>query len=116
VQRDEVLQERARRLRQRATPDERDLWAALRAWRLDGVKFSRQVPIGPYIADFAARRLKLIIEIDGTSHDGREAYDARRDAWLAANGYRVLRFTDEQLSTSLMPAIAAIRAAIADLA
>ena len=72
------------------------LWAILRAGRL-GVKFSRQVVIAPYIADFAARAERLVIELDGDSHAGREGYDAARTAVLEAKGYRVIRFTNRDI-------------------
>ena len=77
---------------------ERRLWHELRAGRL-GVKFARQVPIGPYIADFAARREKLVIEIDGDTHD--PVADARRDAFFAEQGFRVLRFGNRDVIENL---------------
>ncbi len=58
------------------------------------MKFSRQVVIGAYIADFVARSHKLVIEVDGQPHGGEEARDARRTAWLEQQGYRVIRFTN----------------------
>ncbi len=70
------------------------IWKMLRAKRLNGWKFARQVPIGQYIVDFAARREKLVVELDGRSHDYSQEYDSRRDRDLAALGYRVLRFTN----------------------
>ena len=83
---------RARTLRNNATPAERKLWGALRELRRSyGLHVRRQVPIGLFIADFAIHGLRLVIEIDGWTHDD-QAYDARRDAWFAQAGYRVLRF------------------------
>ena len=84
---------RARSLRHAATPAERHLWTALRASAL-GAKFSRQMPLGPYFADFLCRDLKLVIELDGMSHETRADHDRARDAWMAAQGYRVLRFVN----------------------
>ena len=84
---------RAKAMRHEMTPPEARLWNVLRAGRLNGWKFSRQVPIGPYIADFAARREKFIVEVDGQSHTLTYAHDARRDSWLAAEGYQTLRIT-----------------------
>ena len=84
----------ARTLRRRQTDAERRLWARLRDRRLLGVKFSRQVPIGPYIVDFCCRELRLVVELDGGQHAIREAYDAERTAFLERLGYRVLRFWD----------------------
>ncbi len=84
----------ARGLRRRQTDAERRLWARLRDRRLLGVKFARQVPIGPYVVDFCCRELKLIVELDGGQHATRTTYDASRTAFLEGQGYRVLRFWD----------------------
>ncbi len=73
----------------------------LRAKHLNGWKFARQVVIGSYIADFVARREKLVVELDGRSHDNSAAYDARRDAAMTALGYQVLRFTNGDIATNL---------------
>jgi very-short-patch-repair endonuclease len=72
----------------------------LRANRL-GIKFQRQVVLAPYIADFAARSERLVIELDGDSHAGREAYDAARTAALEARGYRVLRFSNSDVMSHI---------------
>ncbi len=85
---------RARSLRANMTPAEVVIWEMLRAGRLNGWKFARQVPIGPYIADFAARREKLVIEIDGRSHDQTIAYDVKREAHLRALGYTILHISN----------------------
>jgi very-short-patch-repair endonuclease len=82
---------RARALRRSMTDAERKLWFALRDRRLAGTKFRRQVPIGPFVADFACYEAKLVIEVDGGQHS-ESAKDARRDRWLTENGFRVLRF------------------------
>ena len=71
------------------------MWGLLRSRSLEGVKFRRQMPIGPYIADFCCPALKLIIELDGGVHVLREESDAARDAWLRAAGFTVLRFRNE---------------------
>lgn len=60
-----------------------------------GYKFIRQKPIGPYIADFYCSKLKLVIEIDGDSHQGNEAYDSLRDEEVMSLGIQTLRFTNE---------------------
>lgn len=91
---------RAKSLRTNLTPAERKLWRILRANRL-GVKFQRQVVLAPYIADFAARSERLVIEIDGDTHGGRQAYDAARTDALAKQGYRVIRFTNADVMTNL---------------
>jgi len=72
------------------------LWAALRARQLDGPKFVRQEPIGPYFADFVCRDVKLVVELDGGQH-ADSAYDARRDAAMNEAGYRVLRLWNNEV-------------------
>ena len=84
----------ARGLRRRPTDAERRLWARLRDRRLLGVKFTRQMPIGPYVVDFCCRERKLIVELDGGQHSTRADYDSGRTAFLHALGYRALRFWD----------------------
>ncbi|MGH7403179.1 MAG: endonuclease domain-containing protein [Candidatus Rokuibacteriota bacterium] len=83
-------------MRRRQTDAERRLWARLRDRRLLGVKFARQVPLGPYVVDFCCREMKLVIELDGGQHAARADYDAGRTALLQALGYRVLRFWDNE--------------------
>ncbi|MDP1528589.1 MAG: endonuclease domain-containing protein [Rhodoferax sp.] len=91
--------DRARALRQSAGFAEDRVWARLRGGKLDGHKFRRQHPIGPYYADFACDRLRLIIEIDGAVHllDDVIARDRTRQAALEASGWTVLRFTNDQV-------------------
>lgn len=72
------------------TDAERQMWHALRDRRFDGWKFRRQVSIGPFVADFLCHAAKLIVEIDGGQHS--EESDARRTAFLNSEGYRVVRF------------------------
>src|SRR2546421_11019998 len=75
------------------------LWSRLRRQQLGGYRFRRQAPIGPYIADFACFQARLLIEIDGPTHDARVQYDGRRTTWLVRRGFRVLRFAaDDVLS------------------
>ena len=87
----EIPIERARELRRDATDAERRLWSALRDHRLRGYRFRRQHLIGDFIVDFACTRHRLIIEADGGQHAENEA-DLRRTAWLEVEGWRVLRF------------------------
>ena len=87
----------ARRMRREHTPAEARLWSRLRDRNLIGVKFRRQVPIGPYIADFVSFDARLIVEADGGQHSDQEAYDARRTAWLEAQGFTVLRFWNRHI-------------------
>ncbi len=94
---------RARNLRREQTAAESKLWACLRNRQLGDVKFARQVAIGPFFADFCCRDAKLIIEIDGVTHETPDelASDARRTAWLEAQGYRVIRFRNEEMMGDL---------------
>ncbi len=84
---------RAKRLRQEA------LWERLRDRKFLGLKFRRQVPIGPYVADFYCHERKLVLELDGGVHDGerQKVHDGNRDANLKALGFRIVRFTNDEL-------------------
>jgi very-short-patch-repair endonuclease len=73
------------------TDAEARIWSRIRAHRLDGASFRRQVPIGSYIVDFACMDKRVIIEIDGGQH-AENARDAKRDAWLKAQGFVILRY------------------------
>ncbi len=103
---------RAKALRNAAPPAERLLWQCLRNRKL-GHKFSRQMPVGPYFADFLCRELKFIIEIDGISHDHRMAYDARRDAYCRALGFQILRISHDDVMTNLEGVLSYIQATLA---
>jgi len=92
----EGTKSRARKLRHDMTEAEKRLWKHLRAHRLQGWPFRRQHPILPYVVDFAAVDAKLVVEVDGGQHAGSEA-DARRDAFLASKGWRVLRFWNNEV-------------------
>ena len=83
---------RARALRRNSTDAERKLWYLLRDRRLGGIKFCRQHPRGPYTLDFYCAEAALVIELDGSQHAERLEQDARRTAYLEAEGLRVLRF------------------------
>lgn len=93
-----IQQQHARELRSHQTPTERDLWQQLRAKRFAGFKFRRQQPLGRYIVDFVCFEQRLIVELDGSQHADQQDYDAERDAWLQAQGFRVLRFWNNQWS------------------
>lgn len=84
----------AKSLRKNSTLPEQKLWAQLRNRQLEGFKFRRQVPIGPFIADFVCPEKMLVVELDGWTHSTPEelAYDRRRTAFLNTEGYRVVRF------------------------
>src|SRR3546814_15928713 len=88
-------------MRSTQTPAERRLWSILRAGRLNGVKFTRQVLIGNFIVDFASRSERLAIDVDGDTHATQVDYDLRRTAWLEAAGYHVLRFTTAAVMANL---------------
>jgi very-short-patch-repair endonuclease len=87
----------ARRLRRNQTLAEKTLWAMVRNRRLGGFKFLRQMAIDRYFADFVCEAAKVIIELDGPVHDGREDYDARRTETLELFGYLVLRFRNARV-------------------
>jgi len=87
---------RTRALRREATPAERALWEYL-SRKAAGAKFSRQMPLGPFFADFLCRELGLVVELDGFSHDVAPERDARRDRWMAEQGLTVLRFTNAEV-------------------
>ncbi len=76
------------------------LWRHLRGRQIAGVKFIRQLVIGPYIVDFAAREAKLVIEVDGDTHTD-QARDEHRTAWLQLQGYRVIRFSNADVMTDM---------------
>ncbi|MFC7396738.1 endonuclease domain-containing protein [Chelatococcus sp. GCM10030263] len=105
---------RAKALRARTTEPEQVLWRALKRVPTLGTHFRRQVPIGPYVADFACLRVKLVIELDGGHHseEATVARDTRRTAWLEQEGYRVLRFWNAELSDNLEGVLDTIYAAL----
>jgi very-short-patch-repair endonuclease len=82
----------ARELRNNPTDAERLLWNQLRLWQLDGHKFRRQQPLGPYIVDFVCLEKRVVVEVDGGQHAQDASLDAKRDRWLRDEGFVVLRF------------------------
>ncbi|MEO8365369.1 MAG: DUF559 domain-containing protein [Pseudoxanthomonas sp.] len=92
--------DRARELRRGMTLAERRLWNILRLRRLDGFRFRRQCPIGPYIADFACVEARLVAEVDGGQHMDCTT-DGSRDAFLRRKGFHVLRFWNNELMANL---------------
>ncbi|MEX0718742.1 MAG: DUF559 domain-containing protein [Planctomycetaceae bacterium] len=91
----------ARSLRRKATTPERVLWGILRNGRLAGLKFRRQHPIGPYVADFYCAAAKLIVEVDGESHEHKQQSDSLRTRHLESHGLKVLRVTNEDVCDHL---------------
>jgi very-short-patch-repair endonuclease len=113
--RDPILTTRAKDMRKAMSEAETRMWLALRAERLGGVKFRRQKVIGEYIADFAANDPKLVIELDGDSHAGREQYDALRTQYLESKGYTVIRFTNSDVITNMEGVLVRLSEVIAQL-
>ena len=93
----EEIWTKARVLRNEATDAEQRLWRHLRGRRLQGLKFRRQYPIAGYIADFACVEARLVIEVDGGQHGDRAEADSERTRKLQSNGYRVLRFWNDDV-------------------
>ena len=90
-------------LRKNMTEAEVILWSKLRLKEQHGVRFRRQHPVGPYIADFACVAAKLIVEVDGATHssDGEIAYDRKRDAYMTQRGWRVIRVSNNDVYKNL---------------
>ncbi|WP_156385687.1 endonuclease domain-containing protein [Devosia sp. Root685] len=107
--------ERSRQLRKSMPGPEAKLWSFLRELRTQGHHFRRQVQIGPYYVDFLCHGSKLVIEVDGDTHfvGGAQAYDARRDQRIAADGFRVVRFTNYEVTANLDGVMEAIISALA---
>jgi very-short-patch-repair endonuclease len=93
----------ARQLRRSATDCERRMWRAFRMMKRHGFHFRRQVPIGPYVADFACHSARIVVELDGSQHAEPRAlaHDRRRTEFLQSRGYRVLRFWNFEAMSNL---------------
>lgn len=102
---------RAKTLRRAMTRAETLLWRYLKAHHVDGLGFRRQVPMGAYFADFVCHAAKLIVELDGESHDfeSGQARDRVRDAWFESQGYAVLRYTNADVLKNLSGVVENIR-------
>jgi very-short-patch-repair endonuclease len=94
-----MANEIARGLRKRMTPQEVKLWVHLRSWRKRGFHFRRQAPRDGYIVDFVCLKHRLLVEVDGGQHnfDAHVRHDARRDNQFADQGFRVLRFWNNEI-------------------
>ncbi|MSO69441.1 MAG: endonuclease domain-containing protein [Alphaproteobacteria bacterium] len=103
--------EQARRLRRDSTDAERRLWKQLRDRKIAGAKFRRQVPIGPYIADFACLEVKLIVEVDGEQH-AEPGIDTVRTSFLEADGFRVLHLWNNDVMANIEGVVAVIERAL----
>jgi very-short-patch-repair endonuclease len=95
--------QRSRSLRRNSTPQEIIVWSRLKAKRFKGLKFRRQYSIGKYIVDFICIEKKLIIELDGWQHkeENQERHDEERTNYLARNGYRIIRFWNNEINDNL---------------
>ena len=99
-------------MRREQTNAEARLWSYLRDGQFDGLKFRRQFPIGNLIVDFCCREQKLIVEVDGGQHDLERARDLKREDLLAARGYRVLRFWNDEVLNATEGVLEKIREAL----
>ncbi|MBI5634797.1 MAG: endonuclease domain-containing protein [Nitrospirae bacterium] len=100
--------QKARTLRKNQTDAEKTLWQKLRNRGQQGLKFRRQVPVGPYVADFLCESARLIIEVDGGQHAENIEYDQYRDEFLHANGYMVVRFWNNEVMGNMDAVLEAI--------
>ncbi|ODS32860.1 MAG: deoxyribonuclease [Candidatus Scalindua rubra] len=101
----------ARNLRRKSTDTERFLWRHIKAKQLEGLKFRRQQPIGNYIVDFVCFEKRVIIEIDGGQHtsDAEKKKDFIRDKWFEEQGYKVLRFWNNEVLTNMNGVLEVVR-------
>jgi len=109
------MTEAAREHRKNPTKSEKILRGALRGKKLDGIKFRRQQPIGPYIADFYSSVYRLVIEVDGGIHEFQQEADAERDETMKMLGLNVLRISAELVENDLANALERIREKIKEL-
>jgi very-short-patch-repair endonuclease len=101
----------AREMRSSMTPAEVLLWSKLRNKQLAGLRFRAQHPVGRFVLDFCCTSLRLVIELDGSAHIGREQDDLARSQHLEAYGYTVIRFTNDEIMNDLDSVIQAIKEA-----
>ena len=108
---------RARELRRLSPAAEWIFWSRLKNRGLQGAKFVRSEPIGPYFADFSCRTAKLVVEVDGATHSTEDeiARDKRRTAFLETEGYRVIRFSNEQVYENVEAVLDEIARVLAEL-
>lgn len=104
----------SKNLREKQTPWEKKLWAHLKSGKFGGLKFKRQVVIGSYIVDFSCFEKKLIIELDGGQHNQSKDSDKDkiRDEYLQSRGYKVLRFWNNEMQSSLDDVLEKIRLSV----
>jgi len=104
----------AKGLRRQSTDVERKIWYYLRDRRFEEIKFRRQYPVGKYIVDFVCVEKKLIIEFDGSQHAWNPKRDKIRDEWLNSQGYRILRFWNNDVTENVNGVLETIRHALSD--
>ncbi len=104
----------AKKLRKNSTQTENKLWFFLRAKRFEGLKFRRQHPLGPYIVDFVCLEKYLVIECDGGQHLDQAKKDFKRDEWLQKEGFKVLRFWDDEVLKNIETVLEIILKTIRD--
>jgi len=93
--------ERAKKLRSNMTPAEKILWKQLKGNRLNGLHFRRQQVVHGFFPDFYCHQHELIVELDGGIHEFQKEYDAEREAYLKSLGFRIIRFTNEEVTKNL---------------
>jgi len=103
----------AKELRRRSTEAEKALWAKLRNRQLEGGKFRRQQAVGPYIVDFVCFEKMLVIEVDGGQHAVDRESDRRRNSWFASQGFRVMRFWNNEILSNIEGVLQVIRQSVA---
>lgn len=103
----------ARQLRTNSTDAEKRLWSRLRRKQIDQHRFRRQVPLGPYVADFVCFDVRLVVEVDGGQHSENAHADSTRTAWLESQGFRVIRFWNNDVLANLDGVVQSIRSALA---
>ena len=101
-------------MRKEMSEPETRMWLQLRAGRFQGIKFRRQKVIGRYIADFAANEPRLVVELDGDTHASQQEYDAERTAFLEAQGYRVVRYSNKDVMANMEGVLIHLANVIAD--
>ena len=106
------VEQAAKRLRKNMTAAEAKLWSALKGKKLDGIKFRCQHPVGNFILDFYCPAYKLVIEVDGEIHNSQTDRDRARTSKLEEYGYKVIRFSNEQVLHDLPTVLAEIRRVI----
>ena len=102
----------AKQLRNNPTDAERLLWARLSRRQLDGYRFNRQMPVAGFVCDFMCREAQLIVELDGGQHDARADRDAFRTKLIEGEGYRLIRFWNNEVMSNIYGVLETIAAAL----